>query len=133
MMKNVERETRGVAWIGTSLDDLKAFPEDVKDEMGFALHEVQHGKTPGIAKPLKGFSGASVQELKADDDQRNTYRAVYTVKFSTAVYVLHAFQKKSKQGVATPRREIDMVKRRLKAAQREHKKRLKEARSNGEK
>ncbi len=126
-------EPRDIAWIGTSLDDLKAFPEDVKDEMGFALYEVQQGKTPVISKPLKGFGGASVQELKADDDQRNTFRSVYTVKFSTAIYVLHAFKKKSKKGIATPRREIDKVKRRLKAAEREHKQRLKEARGNGEK
>ena len=126
-------ELRDIAWIGTSLDDLKAFPEDVKDEMGFALYEVQQGKTPAIAKPLKGFGGASVQELKADDDQRNTFRAVYTVKFSTAVYVLHALQKKSKKGVATPRREIELVKQRLKVAEREHRKRLKEAHDNGEK
>ena len=93
-MKNVELVSREIAWIGTSLDDLKAFP---------------------------------------DDDQRNTFRAVYTVKFSTAVYILHAFQKKSKRGVATPKREIEKIKQRLKAARREHTKRLKEARGNGEK
>ena len=132
-MESGALETRSVEWIGTSLDDLKAFTEDVKDEMGFALYEIQQGKMPSIAKPLKGFGGASVQELKADDDQRNTFRSVYTVKFSTAIYVLHAFQKKSKKGIATPRREIDKVKRRLKSAEREHKQRLKEASGNGEK
>ena len=132
-MKDAQLDSKAIAWIGSSLDDLKAFPEDVKDDMGFALYEVQQGKKPGIAKPLKGFGGASVQELRADDDQRNTFRAVYTVQFSTAVYVLHAFQKKSKRGVATPKREIEKIKQRLKAARREHTKRLKEARGNGEK
>ena len=132
MVKSMKSDSRDLAWIGTSLDDLKAFPEDVKDDMGFALYEIQKGKMPSIAKPLKGFGGASVQELKADDDQRNTFRTVYTVKFSTAVYVLHAFQKKSKKGIATPRREIDKIKQRLKVAEREHGKRLKEARGDGE-
>lgn len=72
------------------------------------------------AKPLKGFGGANVVEL-VDDHQGDTYRAVYTVKFESAIYVLHAFQKKSKQGIKTPQADIDLVKRRLKAAEEDHK------------
>ena len=80
-------------WVGSSLKDLRGFPEEVKDEIGFALYQAQRGLTPRSAKPLKGFTGASVLEI-VDDFQTDTYRAVYTVQFADAVYVLHAFQKK---------------------------------------
>lgn len=100
---------------GSSLKDLRGFPEEVKDEIGFALYQAQRGLTPRSAKPLKGFTGASVLEI-VDDFQTDTYRAVYTVQFADAVYVLHAFQKKSKRGVETPKVEIELVKARLKLA-----------------
>jgi phage-related protein len=102
-------------WIGSSLEDLRGFPEEVKDEVGFALYQAQTGLKPRSAKPLKGFGGASVLEI-VDDFQTDTYRAVYTVQFAGAVYVIHAFQKKSKRGTRTPRAEIDLIERRLKAA-----------------
>lgn len=106
-------------WVGSSLKDLRGFPEEVKDVIGFALFQAQRGLTPRSAKPLKGFTGASVLEI-VDDFQTDTYRAVYTVQFADAVYVLHAFQKKSKRGVETPKGEIELVKARLKLAKEHH-------------
>lgn len=88
--------------------------------MGFALYQAQIGRMHNNAKPLKGFGGASVVEI-VDDHQGDTYRTVYTVKFDSAVYVLHAFQKKSKHGIKTPQAEIELVKRRLKVAEDDHK------------
>src|SRR5439155_19019123 len=85
------------------------------EAFGTALHLVQLGDTPLGAKPLKGFGGAGVLEL-AEDFDRGTYRAVYTVKFEKAVYVLHVFQKKSRRGIATPVRDIELVKQRLRLA-----------------
>jgi phage-related protein len=104
--------------MGASKADLKTFPAEVKDVMGYALDFAQQGKKHPDAKPLKGFGGAGVLEI-ADDYDGDTYRAVYTVKFAEAVYVLHCFQKKSKQGIATPKQDIDLIGRRLKRA-REH-------------
>jgi phage-related protein len=108
-------DDKPLLWVGSSLKDLRGFPEEVKDEIGFALYQAQRGLTPRSAKPLKGFTGASVLEI-VDDFQTDTYRAVYTVQFADAVYVLHAFQKKSKRGVETPKGEIELVKARLKLA-----------------
>jgi phage-related protein len=105
--------------VGSSLKDLRGFPEEVKDEIGFALYQAQGRLTPRSAKPLKGFTGASVLEM-VDDFQTDTYRAVYTVQFADAVYVLHAFQKKSKRGVETPKGEIEPVKTRLRLAKEHH-------------
>ena len=85
---------RRLFWIGTSLDDLKAFPEEVRKEIGFSLQLVQEGEKPPSAKPLKGFGGASVLEIVEDFDS-DTFRAVYTVRLRSGIYVLHAFQKKS--------------------------------------
>lgn len=103
-------------WIGASLDNLREFPDDVQRMMGFALRQAQDGGKHVDAKPLKGFGGAGVLEIVEYDDG-NTYRAVYTVRFAGAVYVLHAFQKKSTRGIATPKREIDLIGERLKRAE----------------
>jgi len=84
--------------------------------MGFALYLAQTGRMPRSAKPLKGFGGAGVLELVENDDS-GTYRAVYTVRFESAIYVLHAFQKKSKKGIRTPQQDIELVRRRLKIAE----------------
>lgn len=111
---------RLLIWVGSSLKDLRAFPEVVKDEMGYALFETQCGLKPFSAKPLKGFGGASVLEI-VSDYQTDTYRAVYTVKFGDRIYVLHAFQKRSKKGIATPQSEIELIKARLKLAEKLHK------------
>jgi len=109
-------------WIGSSRRDLSAFPRKVKREMGIALYAAQLGDTDPAAKPLKGFGGASVVEV-VSDFQRDTWRTVYTVRYAEAVYVLHAFQKKSRHGIATPQRELDLIKRRLAEAGRLHKER----------
>lgn len=108
-----------VNWVGQSLDDLKAFPAEVQSVMGFALRQAQGGDKHVSAKPLKGFTGAGVLEIVEDHDG-DTYRAVYTVRFSEAVYVLHAFQKKAKRGIATPQRDLDLVRQRLAKAQEVH-------------
>jgi phage-related protein len=83
--------------------------------VGFALYQAQRGLTPRSVKVLRGFGGASVLEI-VEDFRTDTYRAVYTVQFADVVYVLHAFQKKSKRGVETPKAEIEIIKGRLKLA-----------------
>jgi phage-related protein len=102
-------------WIASARTDLASFPAAVRKELGHSLHMVQAGEKPGNAKPLRGFGGAGVLEL-IENSAGGTYRAVYTVKFEKAVFVLHAFQKKSKKGIATPKADIDLVKQRLTAA-----------------
>ena len=103
-------------WIASAKKDLKMMPDDVQDTFGFALHLAQTGKKHGQAKPLRGFGSASMLEVIENSDS-GTYRAVYTVKFTNAVYVLHCFQKKSTQGSTTPKPDMDVIKIRLKAAE----------------
>ena len=105
-----------LSFVGSARKDIKEFPDEVKQDIGYALFEVQRGKYPSSVKPLKGFGGAGVLEI-IEDFFGNSYRAVYTVKFEYAVYVLHCFQKKSKHGIRTPQQHIDLVKQRLKAAE----------------
>lgn len=109
-------ELKPVDWIGSSYKDFRAFPDAVQDHMGYALHVAQTGSKHEDAKPLKGFGGAGVLEI-VSDHVGNTYRGVYTVKFAAAVYVPHAFQKKSKTGSKTPAAEMELVASRLKAAE----------------
>ncbi|KAA5602239.1 type II toxin-antitoxin system RelE/ParE family toxin [Blastochloris sulfoviridis] len=109
-----------LVWIASSQRDMRALPKGVRRTFGVALYAAQTGVTPPIAKPLKGFGGAGVLEL-IEDDKGGTYRAVYTVRYATALYVLHVFQKKSKQGIATPQQDIDLIKDRLKIAEAIHK------------
>jgi phage-related protein len=111
---------KSIVWIGSSRRDLKAFPAEVRDVMGYALYQAQLGTKSPAAKPLAGFGGAGVLEI-VEDFQTNAYRAVYTVKFSESVYVLHAFQKKSKKGIATPKAEVDLIKKRLGLAEQDYK------------
>lgn len=94
---------------------MRALPKEVRRSFGVALYAVQIGEAPPDAKPLKGFGGAGVLEL-IEDDAGGTYRAVYTVRYATAIYVLHVFQKKSKRGRGTPQHDIDLIKERLKRA-----------------
>jgi len=105
--------------VGSSKDDLRAFPKTVKTEVGFALDQAQNGEKSLHAVPLAGFGSAGVLEIVSNFN-KNTYRAVYTVALSEGVFVLHAFQKKSKSGIATPRKEMELVRRRLKAAEAEN-------------
>lgn len=104
-----------MVWLGNSLKNLKDFPEEVKDEVGYALHMAQEGRISKKAKPLKGFK-PPVMEIISNYDT-NTYRAIYTVKIGEIIYVLHCFQKKSKSGISTPKQEIDLIKQRLKEAE----------------
>src|SRR5438132_5020153 len=106
---------------------MRSLPKDVRRTLGVALWAVQSGETPPIAKPLRGFGGAGVLEL-IEDDTGGTYRAVYTVRYASAIYVLHVFQKKSKRGKATPQRDIDLVDERLKRAREIHEAKAKEGR-----
>ena len=104
-----------VEWIGSSLSDLKDFPDEVQEFVGYALYIAQCGDKHPSAKPLKGFKGSGVVEV-VDDFDGDTYRAVYTTKFADVVYVLHSYQKKSKQGITTPKQDIDLIEVRLKRA-----------------
>lgn len=104
-----------VRWVGSSKEDVSGFPEDVRRRIGGALWEAQIGGKAAFAKPLHGFGGAGVLEI-VDDCDGDTFRAVYTIRFTKAVYVLHAFQKKSKRGIATPRLEMNRIVQRLKTA-----------------
>ena len=110
-------EPKPIVWIGSSRRDLKTFPKQVRSDIGQALYTAQMGETDPAAKPLKGFGGASVMEI-IDRYDTNTYRAVYTVQFFNVIYVLHAFQKKSKSGIATSQKDIELIRRRLAEAQR---------------
>lgn len=112
---NEKPAIKSVVWIGSSLDDLREFPEEVRAGIGYALYLAQTGSKHPHAKPLKGFKGAGVLEIVEDDDG-DTYRAVYTIKFSDIIYVLHAFQKKSKHGIATPKSDINLIEKRLNRA-----------------
>ena len=111
---------KAVAWIGSSYKDFRAFPDPVQDAMGYALYQAQIGAKHESAKPLRGFGGAGVLEIIADH-VGDTFRAVYTVKFATAIYVLHAFQKKSKSGIKTRSEDLELIQRRLKAAEADYK------------
>lgn len=103
---------KSLKWIGTSKKDLLTFPKEVRFEMGHALYVAQKGETHESAKIFKG-QGSGVYEIVHDYD-KNAYRAIYIVSFGSTVYVLHAFQKKSKKGVKTPKEEIVVIKERLK-------------------
>jgi phage-related protein len=109
-------------WMGSSHKDLKAFPAEVRHVIGFALFQAQMGRKHLDAKVLTGFGGAGVLEVVSDHDG-DTFRTVYTVKLPGAVYALHAFQKKSKKGIKTPPAELDIVRKRLRAAEEHHAKR----------
>ena len=111
---------RVVEFIASAEDDLAAMPQPVKNIFGFAIFKAELGDKHADAKPLKGFGGAGVLEVVANHDG-NTYRAVYTVKFKGVVYVLDAFQKKSKKGSGTPKHDIDRITSRLKLAEQHYK------------
>ena len=109
-------DERPLRWIASSYKDLMTLPPDVRRRFGFALSLAQRGDRDDAAKVLKGFGGAGVLEV-VEVDAGGTYRAVYTVKFAEAVFVLHCFQKKSKSGIATPKADMDLIRARLKIAE----------------
>lgn len=106
-------------WVGSTKDDLREFPEAVRSEIGYALYLAQTGEKHPDAKPLRGFGGAGVLEVVESFDG-NAYRAVCTVRFADAVYVLHVFQKKSKRGIATPREDLEAIRKRLQRVEQAH-------------
>jgi phage-related protein len=111
-----EPPLKAVIWVGSSRKDLREFPEPVQDHMGYALYVAQCGGKHRDAKTLSGFGGAGVVEV-VKDFRGDTFRAVYTLRYAGAVYVLHAFQKKSKTGRETPRGDIELIKQRLREAE----------------
>jgi phage-related protein len=112
-------QPKPVRWLGSSKEDLSGFPVAVRKRVGGALWKAQVGEKATYAKPLKGFGDAGVVEVVVDFDG-DAFRLVYTVRFAKAVYVLHAFQKKSKRGVATPKAELSLIDRRLKQAREDY-------------
>lgn len=108
-------------WIGSSLDDIVQFPHEVRRTIGFALSAAQYGGKHRATKPWKG-EGPGVLEVVRNHDG-DTYRAVYTVRFERAVYVLYVFQKKSPRGIETRQSDIDLVRRRLRVAQQDYEER----------
>ena len=126
--KQVGQQSR-VFWIGSSRKDLREFPKDVRVLFGQALFDAQCGGKHPDAKPLKGFGGGVLEVV--GQFEGDAYRAVYTVRFRGALYVLHAFQKKSKSGIATPPREIEVIRQRLQSAKEDYAKRFRDSPSSG--
>jgi phage-related protein len=108
-----------VRWVASSRDDVRDFPDAVRLRVGGALWEAQKGGKAPWAKPLRGYGGSGLVEI-IDDHDGDTYRAVYTVRFEGVVYVLHAFQKKSKSGIATPRKDLALIDLRLRRAEKDY-------------
>ena len=109
------KQERPLVWIGSSKKDLLHLPASVRKFFGHALDFAQRWGQHSSTKVMKGFGGAGVLEV-LEDDMGGTYRAVYTVKFDAAVFVLHCFQKKSKSGIATPKEDMNIIRTRLKIA-----------------
>src|SRR5713101_694254 len=111
-----EPPLKPVIWVGTSLKELREFPAPVQDHMGYALYIAQRGGKHQDTKVLSGFGGAGVLEV-IKDYRGDTFRAVYTLRYAGTVYVLHAFQKKSKTGRETPRRDVELIEKRVREAE----------------
>lgn len=111
-----EPSFKPLVWVGSSRKDLREFPAPVQDHMGYALYVAQLGGKHRDAKALAGFGGAGVLEV-VSDYRGDTFRAVYTLRYAGTVYVLHAFQKKSKTGRETPRRDMELIQERLRQAE----------------
>jgi len=114
----IAHSIRPLLWVASSKRDYRSFPPPVQGNLGFELFLAQTGQHPPSAKPLKGLGGGTVELI--EDFDGDTYRAVYTVRFAEAVYVLHAFKKKSKRGVKTPTGDVELIKSRLKDAEFDH-------------
>ncbi len=118
----MESTIKPVRWVGSALRDLRGFPAPVRRDVGQALYAAQRGEEYPTVKALQGFGGRSVLEIVAPH-AGDTFRAVYTVRFEDAIYVLHAFQKKSKKDVSTPQRDLELIKQRLAAAEKDYRER----------
>src|SRR5262249_18173578 len=117
-MADEESVRRPLFWEGSAKRDFKRFPVAVQKDMGVALFVVQLGGTPPSAKPWKGL-GPGIYEL-VEDHRGDTYRALYTVRIANCIYVLHAFQKKSKSGIKTPKPDVNLIEQRLKVVLQRH-------------
>jgi phage-related protein len=117
-MPNFARPLRPLLWVASSKRDYDQFPARVQETMGFELFLAQTGQHPPSAKPLRGLGSGTVELI--EDFAGDTYRAVYTVRFAVAIYILHAFKKKSKRGRKTPQSDIDLIRRRLTEAERDY-------------
>src|SRR5712691_5854504 len=113
---------KSVIWIGSSREDLRAMPPQVRKDIGQALYAAQQGETDPAAKPLKGFGGTRIMEI-VERHRTDAFRAVYTAHFAEAIYVLHVFQKKSKHGIATPKPDMELIRRRYAEAERHYRER----------
>ena len=118
----MEAAERPVVWVGSSRRDVRRFPREVRRDIGRALYAAQQGELDPAAKPLRGFGGGSVLEIVASH-RGDTWRAIYTVRYPEAIYVLHVFQKKSRSGVATPKKDMTLIWQRLGEAERLHRER----------
>jgi phage-related protein len=125
----VSSSEKPLIWIGSSKKDLMALPIGVRKFFGHALNFAQNGEQHDASKVLKGFGGAGVLEV-VEDDADGTYRAVYTIKFKEAVFVLHCFQKKSKSGISTPKKDMDVIQARLKVAEALAKEKIRHGKAN---
>ena len=123
VMTTPPRAAKPLRWIGSSRKNYMAFPQEVQETFGFELYLAQLGQHPPSAKILKGLGSGVIELIDRFDD--DAYRAVYTVRFASAVYVVHAFKKKSKTGIKTPQTDIDLIKARLKDAEADNEYRLK--------
>jgi phage-related protein len=121
-MAKAIRQVRPLLWVASSQRDYRDFPSRVQESMGFELFLAQTRQHPPSAKLQKGFGSGTVELV--EDHDGDTYRAVYTVRFSEAVYVLHSFKKKSKKGIKTPQSDIGLIKRRLRDAEQDHARRF---------
>ena len=115
-------DERQIRWVGSAYDDLLAFPKDARKEAGFQLGKVQAGLDPTDWKPFDDV-GAGTKEIRIRDAS-GIYRVIYVAKFEEAIYVLHCFQKKSKRGIATPRTDIELIRRRFQSAKEDYSKRI---------
>ena len=109
---------RAIHWVASSKKDLKEMPLKIRERFGFGLYQVQLGRRPENSKILRGFGSSNVSELITEIED-GTFRAVYTIEFENAIFVLHVFQKKSKSGIETPKKEKELINNRIKLAQQE--------------
>jgi phage-related protein len=117
-----DEPVKPIRWVGSSKGDLRSFPKDVRRHVGQALYAAQLGQEYPTVKALKGFGGRAVLEVVVRDE-KGAFRAVYTVRFRDAIYVLHAFQKKSTKGITTPRKDMELIRHRLARAEEDHRER----------
>lgn len=115
----MSHQHKTILWVGASKEDLSQFPVPVKREMGFALRAAQQGERHAGVEAMQGFRGTTVLEIK-DDHDSDTYRVMYLAEFAEAIYVLHAFKKKSTAGINLPKREARTLEARLKKARKNH-------------